>query len=167
MMRFSFLATLLAGMLWMNCGETRAPVQDVLKGTWKLSVRVRADGATIKSPDLAGLMEWFAVNERTGHLTVAVREQGPTGKALRLENGRIDIDAERATFEREFLTGTSYLSGDGPTDEDLSPKRLTARVSIDPAVTRLILDNGTTMAFEATRLTVAAPGRFTDTWLKE
>lgn len=163
MARSWFLVLMAAGMLLINCGEEKLTVQDNLKGTWKLTARTLPDGTTLKPPEVAGLMEWFAINDRRGHVTVVITGQ----RAYDFENNNCRVSAAAFSMERSLLMGRSYLHGDGPVETDTTPRTLEGRIRVDGKGTTLTYGNGVVQAFEGSSLTVTVPNRYTDTWKKE
>ncbi|MSS73874.1 MAG: hypothetical protein EXS64_20665 [Candidatus Latescibacteria bacterium] len=167
MTRFWFLALLLCGAWIAGCGEEKLTVQDNLKGTWKLTARTLPDGTTLNPPDVAGLMEWFAINDRRGHVTVVITRQQDGQKAYDFENNACTVSASAFSMERSLLMGRSYLNGDGPVETDTAPKSLEGRLTVDGKKTTLTYGNGVVQAFEGSSLTVTLPNRYADTWKKE
>ncbi|MBI2952318.1 hypothetical protein HYY27_09495 [bacterium] len=162
-----FLALMVAGTLLINCGEEKLTVQDNLKGTWKLTARTLPDGTALKPPDVAGLMEWFAINDRRGHVTVAITGQGDGQRTYDFENNTCTVSAAAFSMERSLLMGRSYLHGDGPVETDTASRALEGRLTVDGKKTTLTYGNGVVQAFEGASLTVTVPNRYTDTWKKE
>jgi hypothetical protein len=150
-----------------GCGEEKLTVQDNLKGTWKLTARTFSDGTTLKPPDVAGLMEWYAINDRQGHVTVVITRQKDGQKTYDFENNACTVSAAAFSMERSLLMGRSYLNGDGPVDTDTSPKSLQGRLAVEGKKTTLTYGNGVVQAFQGASLTVTLPNRYTDTWKKE
>jgi len=163
MRRLWFPVLLVCGVWFVGCGEEKLTVQDNLKGTWKLTARTLPDGTTLKPPDVAGVMEWFAINDRRGHVTGAITEQ----RAYGFENNNCTVSAAAFSMERSLLMGRSYLHGDGPVETDTSPRTLEGRLMVDGKRTTLTYNNGVVQAFEGASLTVTVPNRYTDTWKKE
>lgn len=167
MRRLWFLVPIVFGMWFVGCGEEKLTVQDNLKGTWKLTARTLPDGTTLKPPDVGGLMEWFAINDRRGHVTVAITGQGDGQRTYDFENNACTVSASAFSMERSLLMGRSYLHGDGPVETDTAPRSLEGRLTVDGKKTTLTYGNGVAQAFEEASLTVTVPNRYTDTWKKE
>ena len=167
MTRLWFLVVLLFGPILAGCGEEKLTVQDNLKGTWKLTSRTLPDGTTLKPPDVVGVMEWFAIDDRQGHVTVAVTGQRDGKKAHDFENDVCRVSATGISLERSLLMGQSYLHGDGPVETDTTPKSLSGGIATEGKKTTLKLSNGVVQAFAGGTLTVTTPSRYTDTWKKE
>jgi len=167
MTRLWFPALLVSGMWLAGCGEEKLTVQDNLKGTWKLTARTLPDGTTLKPPDVAGLMEWFEINDRRGHLTVAITGQKDGQKTYDFENNDVGVSASAVSVERSLLMGRSYLHGDGPVETDTAPRSLEGRLTVDGKKTTLTYGGGVVHAFDEGSLTVTVPNRYTDTWKKE
>ena len=161
------LFCVIAGFLLAGCGEEKLTVQDNLKGTWKLTSRTLPDGTTLKPPDVVGVMEWFAMDDRQGHVTVAVTGQRDGKKAHDFENDVCRLSATGISLERSLLMGQSYLHGDGPVETDTAPRSLSGGIATEGKQTTLKLSNGVVQAFSGSTLTVTTPSRYTDTWKKE
>jgi hypothetical protein len=167
MARLWLLALLVSGMWLAGCGEEKLTVQDNLKGTWKLTARTLPDGTTLKPPGVAGLLEWFAVNDRRGHVTVVITEQRNGQKTYDFENHNVGVSATALSMERSLLMGRSYLHGDGPVETDTAPRALEGRLAVDGKRTTLTYGSGVALTFEGDKLTATVPNRYTDTWKKE
>lgn len=167
MVRPWFLVLMVTGTLLINCGEEKLTVQDNLKGTWKLTARTLPDGTTLKPPDVAGLMEWFAINDRQGHVTVAITGQRDGQRTYDFENNVCSVSAAAFSMERSLLMGRSYLHGDGPAETDTAPRSLEGRLAVEGKKTMLTYGSGVVQAFEEASLTVTVPNRYTDIWKKE
>ena len=142
MSRFCLLVLIVVGTLLAGCGEEKLTVQDNLKGTWKLTARTLPDGTTLKPPDVAGVMEWFAINDRRGHVTVAITGQKDGQKTYDFENNECTVSAAAFSMERSLLMGRSYLNGDGPVETDTAPRSLEGRLTVDGKKTTLTYGNG-------------------------
>lgn len=167
MRRLWFLVSLVFGILLVSCGEEKLTVQDSLTGTWKLTARALPDGTTLKPPDVAGLMEWFSVNDRQGHVTVVISQQKDGQRTYDFESNRCSVSAVAFSVERYLLMGRSYLHGDGPAETDTAPRSLDGRLTVDGKKTMLMYGNGVVQTFSGASLTVTVPNRYTDTWKKK
>lgn len=167
MKRFWFLVCVYSGCLMAGCGEEKLTVQDTLKGTWKLTARRLADGSTVKPPEVTGVMEWFAIDDRRAHLTIALTSARDGRTLYDFENDACTLSATGFSMERYLLMGRSYLHGDGPAETDTAVRSVSGGVAVEGKKTTLKIANGVALTFEGSALTVTGPGGFTDTWKKE
>ena len=144
-----------------GCSEDVDP-QAGFVGLWKLETRKLPDGEAIQPPQFSGLIEWFKMDDRRGHVTFALSSGE---KDLQFQGAIYTITRGAFTREIYLQMGDGYMQASQPAVPSASQTDQ-VQIAVDGAKTRLTYADGATMIFEGDSCTVTHKDGTVDTWKK-
>jgi hypothetical protein len=176
-MRNTTVAMVVALLATAGCSDRLSQMQDACKGTWALASRELADGRTLSSPAIEGVMHWEPIDARKAHVSMTLVRNAGEKQTVDHAVSTFEISTSAITRKRHALVQRGYRDREGATlSHYVRAKTEKGKASIeDGQITyhhaakdafggTLVGDDGFTEVFGDGVMTATYTDAFKDTW---